>query len=168
MCVMDDEGRALGVDERGEICVRGDTVMGGYLDGTPEGVLVTSEGKTWLYTGDCGYVDADGYYHFVGRKKRMSIIAGINVYHQEVEQLAYEVEGVACAAVTEIRLKGKVAVKLWLVPKEGYGERLREAVLAHLKRRLTKYCVPREVAVIESMPRTPLGKVDYRRLSEDA
>lgn len=168
MCVMDEQGVPLADGERGEICVSGSSVMGGYLDSTPEGVLQSMQGKTWLHTGDCGYRDADGYYHFVGRKKRMSIIAGVNVYHQEIEQLAYAVEGVAAAAVTECKVKGKTCVKLWLVPAEGYTGDLRPAVLDYLRRQLTKYCVPREVALVDEMPKTPMGKVDYRALSERA
>ena len=166
MCVMDEMGAPLADGMKGEICVRGDSVMGGYLDGTPEGVLVESQGKTWLHTGDCGYRDSEGYYHFVGRKKRMSIIAGVNVYHQEIEQLAYQVAGVASAAVTECKIKGKTCVKLWLVPAKGYGEDLKQSVPAYLKKHLTKYCVPREVALVEEMPKTAMGKVDYRALSQ--
>ena len=166
MCVMDEDGHRLGADQRGEICVSGLTVMGGYRDATPEGVLSRNEDKIWLHTGDCGYRDEEGYYHFVGRKKRMSIIAGVNVYHQEIEQLAYEVAGVEKAAVTEKRRNGKVTVKLWLTVHEGDGERVKSAVADHLKRQLTKYCVPREIEVVDEMPVTPMGKVDYRKLAE--
>ena len=165
MCVMDEDGQLLPDGARGEICVRGDTVMGGYLDSTPEGVLVETQGKVWLHTGDCGYRDDAGYYHFVGRKKRMSIIAGVNVYHQEIEQLAYAVDGVAAAAVTETTVNGKTCVKLWLTPAEGYSGDLKQSVLRYLRTQLTKYCVPREVTIVDEMPKTPMGKVDYRALA---
>lgn len=165
MCVMDEDGNPLADGQRGEICVSGPTVMTGYLEDTPEGVLTSRAGKQWLHTGDCGYRDADGYYYFVGRKKRMSIIAGVNVYHQELEQLAREVEGVASAAVTELVVHGKVSVKLWLVPQEGAAEGLDKKVLGYMRSHLTKYCVPRAVAVIDQMPLTPMGKIDYRSLA---
>lgn len=164
MRIVDDLGNPLPHGARGEICVSGDTVMSGYLDGTPDGVLTMDEGRMWLHTGDCGYCDADGYFHFVGRKKRMSIVAGVNVYHQEIEQLAMAVPGIDMAAITETREGGKVGVKLWLRTKLP-GDVAVETVRNALKNRLTKYCVPRTIVVVDSLPLTPMGKVDYRALT---
>ena len=162
------EGRRLAVGQRGEICVSGETVMHGYVDDTPEGVLQTHDGRVWLHTGDCGFVDKDGYFHFLGREKRMSVIAGVNVYHQEIEHLAMQVNGVRLAAVTEKNKGGKVSVKLWLVPDlDTNADSVRQQVVALLRRSLTKYCIPREVVIRDSLPLTAMGKVDYRALTAE-
>ncbi len=163
MRIAGEDDATMPIGQKGEICVAGDTVMSGYLDGTPEGVLREYEGKLWLHTGDCGFEDADGYFHFVGRIKRMSIIAGVNVYHQEIERLATLFEGVSAAAVCEVRRNGKPAVKLFVVSPK--GEAIIEPLRQYLSARLTKYCVPREIAVIDNMPLTPMGKSDYKALA---
>ncbi len=91
MKIVDDEDRDVPVGEVGEIVVRGDNVMIGYLN-QPEATAVAMRGG-WYHTGDLGTMDADGYFAIVDRKKDMLIVGGINVYPREVEEVLYQHPG---------------------------------------------------------------------------
>ena len=163
MCILDENGQPAADGVRGEIAIAGDTVMQSYLQPADE-VFAVVDGVRWLKTGDCGYRKGDVFY-YVGRFKRMSIIAGVNVYHQEVEKLASEVEGVVAAAVTERWHKGKCHLVLWL-EADPEDTSLKGRVLAHLSSLLTRYAIPREIKIETQLPRTAVGKIDYRSLSQ--
>ena len=173
--VVDDEFREIPPVERGplaeddaelddvvgEIVVSGPNVMQGYHE-RPEAdaeVFTDHGGRRWFHTGDLGYHDADGYYYVVDREKHMIVTGGYNVYPREVEELLFEHEAVADAAVVGIpdERRGET-VKAFVVPvpdADVTADDIREFCLASL----AEYKHPREVAFVDELPRTTTGKV---------
>ncbi|MFW6447911.1 MAG: long-chain-fatty-acid--CoA ligase [Halobacteriota archaeon] len=155
----------------GEIVIAGPNVMTQYY-GLPEanGEAFTEVGGTrWFHTGDIGYHDEDGYYYVVDRAKHVIVTAGYNVYPREVEELLFEHDAVADAAVVGIPddRRGET-VKAFVVPTpdaEVTPDDLREYCLNNL----AEYKHPREVEFVEELPRTTTGKVqkfELRRREE--
>ena len=149
------EGRLAAPLEQGELAIGGDTLMQGYLEGGE--TWIDLDGKRYLATGDVGYYDEEGWFYFVGRTKRMTILAGINVYHQEVEREASAIEGVDECVVVERTQEGKPVLCLLYV-----GSATPDAVRAALSARLNRYQVPKTIEQVQSLPHNALGKVDYR------
>jgi long-chain acyl-CoA synthetase len=161
------------VGEEGEICVSGPDVMLGYLDdpeATAQALRTHADGRTWLHTGDLGRMDEDGFFYFTVRLKRMIKSSGFNVYPAQVENALYEHPLVAEACVVGVpdEAQGE-RVKAYVVLKEGGRATAEtEAVLiAHCRERLIKWSCPREVEFRPSLPRTRIGKTDYRALAQD-
>ncbi|WP_266076286.1 long-chain-fatty-acid--CoA ligase [Haladaptatus caseinilyticus] len=148
-------------DVTGEIIVAGPNVMRGYagLTGATAEAFTESDGKRWFHTGDIGYWDEDGFFYVVDRKKHMINTAGYNVYPREVEELLFEHEAVADAAVVGIPdNRRNETVKAFIVPvpdTDVTGEEIQEFCLNNL----AAYKHPREVAFVEELPRTTTGKV---------
>jgi long-chain acyl-CoA synthetase len=158
------------VGEEGEICVAGPAVMLGYLD-DPEATAHTlkmhADGRTWLHTGDLGRMDADGFFYFAVRLKRMIKSSGFNVYPAQVEAVLREHPAVAEVCVIGVPDRAQVErVKACVVlrkPGEA-GAVLEQALIAHCRERLIKWSCPREVEFIDALPLTKVGKIDYREL----
>ena len=159
-----NQSGAVACGQVGELCIAGNLVMHGYLQNTPDGVLRTEEDTVWLHTGDMGYCDADGYFYFCGRKKRISIIGGVNVYHQQVEAFAMSVSGVSLAACIECSDKGKPYIRLYLVADADALDNVK-ALFADV---LTRYAIPRQIVLVHNIPLTSMGKVDYSALQKMA
>ncbi len=144
--------------EEGELLLRGDTVMLGYLD-DPEATAEAIDADGWLHTGDVGRVDEQGYLTVTDRLKDMYICGGFNVYPAEVEQALARLDGVVESAVVGVpdeRL-GEVG-KAFVVRRP--GARLdAERVTAFAKERLANFKVPREVEFVDVLPRNLAGKV---------
>jgi long-chain acyl-CoA synthetase len=156
------EVRIDGDEEVGEICVRSPSIMLGYWR-APELTAETIR-DGWLYTGDLGYLDADGYLYVVDRKKDLIIRGGFNVFPRDVEEALLEHPAVAAAAVV-----GR--------PDEAHGEEVvafveltagervdADELVTWSKDRIGGYKYPREVQVVSSLPLTPVGKVDRKAL----
>ena len=94
-------------DGIGEIWVKGDMVMQGYYNSEDDGIFVDEEGKRWVLSGDLGYVDEDGYFFFTGRKKRMIIISGYNVYPADIENAVLQLPFVSEACAVQGYIKNK-------------------------------------------------------------
>jgi long-chain acyl-CoA synthetase len=162
--IFDDDGRRLGVGEAGEVCVRGPQVMAGYWQRPDETALVLrSDG--WLRTGDIGRLDAEGYLFIEDRKKDVIVVSGFKVYPNEIEDVATRQPGVLEAAAIGVpdAQSGEV-VKLFIVRKD--PSLTAADVLAHARRSLTGYKVPRHVEFLGSLPKTNVGKVLRRALKE--
>ena len=101
LSIRDDAGNELPAGATGEICIRGGNVMQGYWNQPEETARTIRDG--WLYTGDLGHRDEDGFYFITDRKKDMVIVNGINVYPRQIEEVMYEFPGVREAAVVGIR-----------------------------------------------------------------
>jgi acyl-CoA synthetase (AMP-forming)/AMP-acid ligase II len=157
VALMDDDGRLLGVGQRGEIVIRGPLVMAGYYKNRS----ATSEAARygWHHTGDIGYLDADNYLFIVDRAKDMIITGGFNVYSAEVEQVL-----LAHPAVQDCAVIG--------LPDDKWGERVtavvqprpgrtvtEENVRAFVKARLGSVKTPKQVEVWADLPRSKVGKV---------
>lgn len=160
--IRDDEGNVRKVGEIGEICVRGGNVMAGYWRDPERSEAAIRDG--WLYTGDLGHVDEDGYVYIVDRKTDMIIVSGLNVYPREVEDVVRRMPQIRDCAVVGGRsqIRGEV-VTAWIEPHEGREVRT-EAVIEHCSEHLARYKVPRRVNVVESLPRSAIGKVLKREL----
>ncbi|AQQ53979.1 class I adenylate-forming enzyme family protein [Planococcus lenghuensis] len=155
--VADEEGNALPVGEVGEIIVKGPQVMKGYLKNEQATYQTVRDG--WLFSGDLGKFDEEGFLYIVDRKKDMIIRGGENIYPLEVEEVLYEIPEVLEAAVIGVphEVMGEVP-KAFVVLKE--GQRLtEEQVLDYCQGKIAKYKLPQEVEFIDSLPRNASGKV---------
>jgi long-chain acyl-CoA synthetase len=163
----------LPAGEEGELCLAGPAVMPGYLDdpeATAEALKVHADGRVWLHTGDLGKRDADGFFYFVVRAKRMIKSSGFNVYPAQVEAVLYAHPQVAEACVIGVPDEAQVErVKAVVVLKEpgGASEATAQAIIAFCRERLIKWSCPREVEFRADLPKTRVGKVDYRALAAE-
>ena len=161
-------------DAEGEICVAGPAVMLGYLDApdeTAQTLRVHADGRTWLHTGDLGRMDEDGYFRFTCRLKRMIKSSGFNVYPAQVEAVLLEHDSVAEACVVGVPDDQQVErVVACIVPAPGVAtdDALAQALIAHCRERLIKWSCPRTVLFVTELPKTRIGKIDYRRVADDA
>lgn len=156
--------KELGVNEQGELIVSGPQVGLGYWNRKEETEATFRNG--WLYTGDIAYMDEDGYFYIVDRKKDMINVGGLKVYPREVEEVAYQHEAVRMAAVIGVpeEFHGEVP-KLFVVLKDEYKGKIKaEDILAFMKEHLAPYKVPKYVEFRDELPTTLVGKVLRRRL----
>ena len=162
LSVRDDDGRELPLGETGELCVRGPQVMPGYWNRPDETALVFhSDG--FLRTGDMGYVDERGYVYLVDRKKDLILVSGFNVYPNEIEDVAALHPGVReVAAIGVPDERSGEAVKLFVIRRDPSLDAA--TLIAHCRRHLTGYKVPRHVEFRDDLPRTPVGKILRREL----
>lgn len=156
--------------QAGEICVSGPTVMMGYLDDpeeTAQTLRTHPDGQLWLHTGDLGSMDPDGYIRFHQRIKRMIVTNGYNVYPSRLEQILKEHPQVADACVVGVpnAHRGQL-VKAFIVPKAAPSEQLRQQILTCCRQSIAKYAMPRELEFCQEIPKTPLGKVDYKKMEQ--
>jgi long-chain acyl-CoA synthetase len=166
--LIDDAGQTVGEGEIGEIAIRGHNVMKGYW-GKPE---ATAEAITdgWFRTGDMAKVDSDGYYYIVDRKKDLIIRGGYNVYPREIEEVLHEHPAVAEVAVIGIPhpdLGEEVGAAVALKPgASATPSELREFA----KDKVAAYKYPRQVWLVDSLPKGPTGKILRREIhpAEDA
>jgi long-chain acyl-CoA synthetase len=158
-----DAGVTMPVGEVGELMVRGPITMMGYF-GNEEATKATIEPDGWLHSGDLGRMDADGYVFIVDRKKDMIITGGYNIYPAELERVVAAHPSVALVAVGSQKdeLKGEVA-KAYVVLKTG-AEPDADGILAHCRKHLAAYKVPRSVQFVADLPKTSTGKVMRREL----
>jgi long-chain acyl-CoA synthetase len=159
--------------EEGELCVSGPAVMLGYLDdpeATSAALRVHADGRTWLHTGDIARRDDDGFFYFVLRLQRMIKSSGFNVYPTQVEDVLYGHPAVAEACVIGVPDLAQVErVKAYVVLKEASreGAPMQEELIAHCRKQLIKWSCPREIEFRRELPKTRVGKVDYRALARD-
>lgn len=161
--IWDEQGRALPSGEVGEIVInsRGNTL--GYLEG--EGCVVTRDGKTWVLSGDLGYLDEQGFLYVVDRKKRTLKIAAVNVFPAEVEACVKTLDFVDEACAVGFKVDGKQYVKVFVTLRTPTDAQIvKEQVIKVCSERLIKYSVPRFVEVLTQMPRTGYGKIDFKSL----
>ncbi|UBM61644.1 AMP-binding protein [Candidatus Sulfidibacterium hydrothermale] len=158
--------------EIGEIVIHGPAVMKGYLN-NPEETAATlkvhDDGEIWLHTGDLGYRDADGFFYFKQRLKRMIKSSGMNVYPSEVENVICQHEDVkfACViGVEDAHQMTRIKAFVELHHPEVAGREKEEEIIAFVRKRLIKWSCPREIEFMEKLPLTKIGKVDFRKLEE--
>ena len=159
--------------EEGEICVNGPTVMLGYLNNDKETNLVLrkhKDGKIWLHTGDLGYIAPNGLVYFTQRLKRMIVSNGYNIYPSRIEEVIESHEDVLQCSTVGIPhpYKGEVA-KAYIVLKEGVSPsmKLKREIKELCIEKLAKYSQPKEFEFRKSLPKTLLGKVNYKELSNE-
>ena len=163
--IVNDEMMEVKTDVVGEIMVKGDCVMQGYLnhpDATDETIV-----NGWLLTGDLGKKDEDGFIYIVDRKKDLIISKGINIYPREIEEVIYKYEGVDATAVVGLRDEQTKDedVLAFIQPKEGVELNEME-IRKYLKNHLANFKLPRHIYFVEELPKNATGKVLKRVLKE--
>ncbi|MGR3321553.1 MAG: long-chain-fatty-acid--CoA ligase [Pseudooceanicola sp.] len=155
--IVDPSRRDLPVGTVGEIAVKGPQIMLGYWNRPEETAAVLEDG--WLFTGDAGFMDAEGYLHIVDRVKDMIVSGGENVYSAEVEDALSRMPGVAaCAVVAAKDAEWGERVHAFVVPADGAALTL-ENVRAHCRDWIAGYKAPRSLSLVEALPLSPAGKV---------
>ena len=160
--VVDEEGRDCDPGVVGELICKGPNVMIGYLNRPEDTAAAIRDG--WLYTGDLATVDEEGYFSIVDRKKDMVLVGGFNVYPREVEEVLFKHPAVREAAVIGL-------------PDANYGEKVRayvalkgdvsvEALIEYCAEHLAKYKVPKEILVLDELPKNTTGKILRRELKK--
>lgn len=159
--------------EEGEILLAGPTVMLEYM-GHPDETVQTlrhhSDGLTWVYTGDLGIMDDEGFIYFRGRSKRMIITSGYNVYPGQIENIldAHDFVQMSCVIGVPDKYKmQKVKAFVKLVPNVPKNSETLEALMAHCRKNIAKYAMPYDIEFRDDMPKTLVGKVAYRVLEEE-
>jgi acyl-CoA synthetase (AMP-forming)/AMP-acid ligase II len=157
LAILDDEGRELGPNERGEIAARGGLVMPGYYRNPEATAGVFKNG--WLCTGDVGYRDSDGFYYIVDRKRDMIISGGYNIFPSEIEQVLWSHPAVQdCAVIGVPDERWGEAVKAIVELKSGCSAEESD-LLSLCRDRLGAVRAPKSVEIWETLPRSPVGKV---------
>jgi long-chain acyl-CoA synthetase len=160
-----EDGTWANIGEPGELCVKGPQVMLGYWN-RPDETAQVLDADGWLATGDIGVMDAQGFIKLIDRKKDMIIVSGFNVYPSEIEDVVAmhpDVREVAAIGVPD-PVQGE-RVKVFVVARD--ASLTAEAVIAHCRRQLTGYKVPRLVEFREALPQTNVGKILRRALRDE-
>jgi len=159
--------------EEGELCLHGPAVMLGYLD-APEETAQTlrrhEDGRIWLHTGDIAVMDADGFFYFKLRLKRMIKSSGMNVYPAQVEDILYKHPAVKDACVIGVPDEAQVQrVKAFVVLKDAgrAGADMEQELIRHCQEHLIKWSCPREIEFRASLPCTLVGKIAYNTLEKE-
>ena len=175
MDIWDEDCKPLPQGEIGEIVIAGPTIMQGYYtdDGSDGAGLTTDEnGVQWVRSGDLGYRDADGYYFFSGRKKRVIIISGYNVYPSDIEKRLTELAFVreVCCVKGFDKDTGKPIIRMFVSYNDKTGDRAQyEKIMRdEISRNFSKFSQPREIIELDKLPETPLMKVDFMKLTQHA
>ena len=165
--------RELPYGEEGEILIAGPTVMMEYIN-HPEETANTlhahDDGLTWVYTGDLGCMDSEGFVYFKGRSKRMIISSGYNVYPAQLENIIDAHEAVHMSCIIGVPDPYKMQkVKAFVMLKEGVPatDATKQDILAYCRKNIAKYAMPYDIEFRKELPKTLVGKVAYRVLEEE-
>ncbi|WP_010115667.1 AMP-binding protein, partial [Burkholderia oklahomensis] len=160
-----EDGGWANVGEPGELCVHGPQVMRGYWQRADETAKVI-DADGWLATGDIGVMDEKGFIRLIDRKKDMILVSGFNVYPNEIEDVLVSHPGIREAAAIGIPdpVHGE-RIKVFVVPRD--PSLTVEAVLAHCRKNLTGYKMPKAVEFRDALPQTNVGKILRRALRDE-
>ena len=171
--VKPDTEEELPYGEEGEIVLSGPTVMLGYYN-KPEETAKTlrrhADGLTWLYTGDLGCMDDQGFVYFRGRIKRMIVTSGYNVYPAQLENILDAHEKVQMSCIIGVPDPYKMQkVKAFVMLRPGYEptQETKDELLAYCRKYIAKYAMPYDIEFRSELPKTLVGKVAYRVLEEE-
>jgi long-chain acyl-CoA synthetase len=161
---MDTGTSEMKLGDSGEICFKGPQVMKGYYKKPEETSIVLKDG--WLFTGDIGFLDEDGYLTIVDRKKDLIVASGFNIFPQEIDEILFSHPKVleACTIGIPDAYRGETP-KSFVVPKP--GEKLsKEELSAFCKERLAAYKVPKHIEFMAELPKSAVGKILRKELRE--
>ncbi len=175
--VKPDTAEEVPYGEEGEILLSGPTMMHGYMDmpdETANTLRTHSDGLTWVYTGDLGTMDSEGFIYFKGRAKRMIVSSGYNIYPAQLENIFDAHEKVQMSCVIGVPDDYKMEkVKVFVKPTNGVPSSeagkiaLKEELMAYARKNIAKYAMPYDIEFREELPKTLVGKVAYRVLEEE-
>jgi long-chain acyl-CoA synthetase len=163
--IVDDDGREVASGARGEVLIKSANIMQGYLN-RPEATAETVV-DGWLHTGDVGCVDEEGFVFIVDRKKDLIIKGGYNIYPREIEEVLYQMPGVAEAAVVGVQDEAKGEHVRAVISVRPGAELDQPAIEEYLSQNLAKYKLPSEYIFMTELPKGPTGKILKRELRED-
>ena len=163
--LVNEQSEEVVTGQPGELIVRGPQVMQGYWKNEIETEKVIKNG--WFYTGDIAVQDSEGYYKIVDRKKDMILVSGFNVFPNEVEDILTQHPDILEAAVIGItdQQTGE-SVRAFIVLKENVSFN-QESLMAHCKKSLVNYKIPKQIEVRDSLPKTPVGKILRKDLRKE-
>jgi long-chain acyl-CoA synthetase len=176
--VKPDTQEEVPIGETGETCVSSPTVMVGYLNNktaTEKALQIHSDSKTWYHSGDLGFIDEDGFYHFTGRAKDVIITSGYNVEPSSIENAldshSQVAEAVALGVNDDI-LGEKIVVLVKpkyasIITKADELEKLKNELYELCKINVPSYALPKKIEIRESFPLTLMSKTDRRKLLEE-
>ena len=171
--VKPDTEEELPYGEEGEIVLTGPSVMGGYMnmpEETAQALRTHEDGETWLYTGDLGTMDDEGFIYFRGRAKRLIISSGYNIYPAQIENVfdAHRLVQMSCAIGVPDDYKMQ-KVKVFVMLKDGSlgNEKVKEELMNYARKNIAKYAMPYDIEFRKELPTTLVGKVAYRVLEEE-
>ncbi len=156
--------QALGVNEHGEIRARGPQIMAGYRNRPSDTEQTLREG--WLYTGDIGYIDSDGYLFISDRKKDLVIVSGFNVYPREVEDVLHSHPKVIEAAVIGVPDPDRGEILRAFVVVRGDAPDLLDDIAKYCRAQLAGYKSPAVILALSAMPKTAANKTDKLALKK--
>ena len=163
--IFDEDGKEVPRGEIGEICIKSPAIMNGYFKDEKASKEAVKDG--WLYTGDLGYMDEDNFVFFKQRKKRVVKVSGVGVFPTEIERLVESVPGVeACCAIQIPDPRLQNAIKVFVVAKFFDEIGMRNAIMDTCKKYLIRWAVPKEIEFVDSLPKTLLGKIDFKVLQK--
>ena len=165
--------KELPYGQEGEILLAGPTVMKEYMHHpaeTAQTLRTHDDGLTWVYTGDLGMMDEQGFVYFKGRAKRMIVTSGYNVYPAQIENIldAHEYVQMSCViGVPDPYKMQRVKAFVKLAAGVEKSEETKQEILQHCRKHVAKYAMPSDVEFKDEMPKTLVGKVAYRMLEEE-
>lgn len=165
--IVDDDLKAVPIGQAGELLLSTPQMMTGYLgdDDATSKTIVEIDGKKWVRTGDLFKSDEGGHLYFLGRKKRLVKISGMNVFPNEIERVAQELGYIKDCVVLESRKGGKTYIKLLVEEQLTLDEQSK--IKAYIGSRLSQWSIPRVIEKVDAFPRTQVGKVDVKKLQEE-
>jgi len=164
VCIQDEDNKLLPIGEAGEICIKGPQVTQGYYN-RPDETARVFDNDGWFHTGDIGFMDEQGFFQIIDRKKDMIIVSGFNVYPNEIEAVI-----ASHSAVIEVGVIG--------VPDEATGEAVMAVIVCdesglssddvriHCEATLTRYKIPKRVEFVSEVPKSNVGKILRRELRD--
>ena len=164
----------LPAGEMGEIIISGPTLMLGYKDAEEENaktMRIDENGRRWLFTGDAGYMDEEGFVYFKQRMKRLIVTSGYNVYPSHIENMIDKHESVDYCCVIGVKDPYKMQrVRAYVVLNSGVekSDATKQSILDHCKEYLDVFERPKEIIFRDELPKTLVGKVAYHSLEEEA
>ena len=166
--IWDDKQKKLPPNTIGEIAITGSTVMRGYINSDDCGVYEDKKGRRWVMSGDLGYLDEDGYLFFTGRKKRMIIISGYNVYPNDIENEVLKLDYIneACAVQGYIDSKPIIRLFVSLNQPTNNPDETCKVIKEYCNSKLEKFSRPTTVTILDALPRTRMAKIDFMKLTD--
>ncbi len=165
--------KELPYGEVGEILIAGPTVMKEYVnhpEETAQTLRTHKDGLTWVYTGDLGMMDRQGFIYFKGRAKRMIVSSGYNVYPAQLENILDAsdlVQMSCCIGVPDPYRIQKVKAFVKLAAGVPADEGTKQILMEYCRKNIAKYAMPYDIEFREDLPKTKVGKVAYRQLEEE-
>lgn len=167
--IWNDKKKRQAPNTIGEIVVSGSTVMHGYLGNNGDtGVYTDKKGRRWVLSGDLGYIDEDGFVFFTGRKKRMIVISGYNVYPNDIEQEILKLDYINEACAVQGYIDSKPIIKLFVSlnqPTDNPDE-VCKCIKEYCDTKLERFSRPTAITILDSLPKTRMAKIDFMKLTD--